>query len=142
MKLAFYKAKHGNFIDAIVSFFIRSKYSHVEIVFSDGLCASASPREKGVRFKRINLDNGKWDLYDINENVLDEKEVKIWFFRHLGESYDTLGAIGSGIGIPLYSKHKKFCSLCLAILFDLDNINLNPETLRKTLLKKGHITKS
>ena len=56
MKLAFYKAKHGTKIDKIVAAAIGSEYSHVELVFSDGICFSASPRDKGVRFKTINLD--------------------------------------------------------------------------------------
>lgn len=141
MKLAFYKAEHGNLVDTIVSRVIKSKYSHVEFVFSDGVCASASPREKGVRFKQIDINNGKWDLYDIKPDLLIEKNVRYWFLTHLGDSYDTLGAIGSGFNLPLYSRHKKFCSLCLAIIFKLPNINLNPETLRITLLEKGYITK-
>lgn len=139
MHLAFYKAEHGTIIDKFVSLVIRSKYSHVEFVFSDGVCASASPREKGVRFKKINLNNGKWDLYPIKQSILNETKVSTWFLKHFGQKYDTLGAIGSGIGLNLYSKDKKFCSLCLAIIFNLNDINLNPETLRLTLLKKGFI---
>jgi hypothetical protein len=141
MYLAFYKAEHGTITDKFVSSVIRSKYSHVEFVFSDGVCASASPREKGVRFKKINLNNGKWDLYPIKQSILNETKVSTWFLKHLGQKYDTLGAIGSGIGLNLYSEDKKFCSLCLAIIFNLNDINLNPETLRLTLLKKGFIGK-
>ena len=140
MMLAFYKAKHGTKIDKIVAAAIRSKYSHVELVFSDGICFSASPRDKGVRFKAINLDNGKWDLYKIDKQFYEEmlkKQVK----RFEGQPYDTLGAIGSGIGIPLYSTKKKFCSLIIACIFQLDNINQNPESLRRILLEKGYISK-
>ena len=55
MQIAFYKAKFGNFTDKIVSAFTFSPYSHCEMVFSDGICASASLRDGGVRFKYINL---------------------------------------------------------------------------------------
>ena len=140
MMLAFYKAEHGTKIDKIVAAAIESEYSHVELVFSDGICFSASPRDKGVRFKTINLDNGKWDLYKIDKQFYEEmlkKQVK----RFEGQPYDTLGAIGSGIGIPLYSTKKKFCSLIIACIFQLDNINQNPESLRRILLKKGYISK-
>ena len=140
MMLAFYKAEHGTKIDKIVAAAIGSEYSHVELVFSDGICFSASPRDKGVRFKTINLDNGKWDLYKIDKQFYEEmlkKQVK----RFEGQPYDTLGAIGSGIGIPLYSTKKKFCSLIIACIFQLDNINQNPESLRRILLKKGYISK-
>lgn len=141
LKLAFYKAEYGTVTDKVVASIIKSKYSHVELVLSNGICASASPREKGVRFKRIDLDNGKWDLYQIKQGILNEEKVKLWFLKHLNQKYDTLGAIGSGLNLKLYSEDKKFCSLCLAIIFNLDNINLNPETLRLTLLQKGFIIK-
>ena len=140
MMLAFYKAEHGTKIDKIVAAAIESEYSHVELVFSDGICFSASPRDKGVRFKAINLDNGKWDLYKIDKQFYEEmlkKQVR----RFEGQPYDTLGAIGSGIGIPLYSTKKKFCSLIIACIFQLDNINQNPESLRRILLEKGYISK-
>lgn len=140
LRLAFYKAEHGTFTDKLVASVIKSKYSHVELVLSDGVCASASPREKGVRFKKIDLTNGKWDIYPIKQDLLNEEKVKLWFLKHLGQQYDTLGAIGSGIGLKLYSENKKFCSLCLAIIFNLDDINLNPETLRLKLLEKGYIS--
>lgn len=139
MRLAFYKAEYGTLKDKFIAKVINSKYSHVEIVFSDDICASASPRDKGVRFKKINLNNGKWDIYPIKQGVLDETETKQWFLKHLGEPYDTLGAIGSGINVPMYALNKKFCSLCLALIFNFDNINLNPESLRQILIKKGYI---
>ena len=141
LRLAFYKAEHGTFTDKLVASVIKSKYSHVELVLSDEVCASASPREKGVRFKKIDLTNGKWDIYPIKQDLLNEEKVKLWFLKHFGQKYDTLGAIGSGIGIPLYSTKKKFCSLIIACIFQLDNINQNPESLRRILLEKGYISK-
>ena len=79
-------------------------------------------------------------MYKIDKQFYEEmlkKQVK----RFEGQPYDTLGAIGSGIGIPLYSTKKKFCSLIIACIFQLDNINQNPESLRRILLKKGYISK-
>ena len=141
LRLAFYIAEHGTLQDKFVAKVINSKYSHVEIVFSNNICASASPRDKGVRFKKIDLNNGKWDIYKVN-TILNEDEIKKWFLSHLGDQYDTLGAIGSGIGIPLYSLNKKFCSLCLATIFKLKDINQNPESLRILLIKDGIINEN
>lgn len=141
MMLAFYKAEHGDKVDKLVSTVIDSKYSHVELVFSDGICFSASPRDKGVRFKNIDLNNGKWDLYKVIK-PFNEATLRKQVTRFVGQSYDTLGAIGSGIGIPLYSRKKKFCSLIIANIFQLDNINQNPESLRKILIEKNYIIKT
>ena len=140
LQLAFYIAKHGTIVDKFVAKAIQSKYSHVELVFSDGLCFSASPRDKGVRFKHINLKNGKWDLYQILK-PFDIELLKEQLNTYLGIPYDTLGAIGSGVGIPLYSSSKKFCSLIIAEIFQLEDINQNPESLRKLLVEKGYISK-
>lgn len=141
MKLAFYIAKHGTLKDKFIAKSLKSKYSHVELVFSDNVSFSASPRDKGIRFKNIKYDNNShWDLYEIltplNESVIREKLSKL-----VGQPYDTLGAIGSGLNLPLYSKNKKFCSLLIASIFNLKNINQNPESLRQTLLKLKHISK-
>lgn len=141
LRLAFYIAEHGTTQDKVVAKVINSKYSHVEIVFSNNVCASASPRDKGVRFKKIDLNNGKWDIYQVKP-ILNEDEIKKWFLSHLGDRYDTFGAIGSGIGVPLYSLNKKFCSLCLATIFKLEDINQNPESLRILLIKDGIINEN
>lgn len=138
MMLAFYVADKGTYTDLFVAKVTNSKYSHVEFVLSDGTCFSASPRDAGVRFKQINLNSSKWDLYKINIE-LDEEALIKYFNSICGQPYDYLGAIGSGIGIPLYSKNKKFCSLILSKIFQLKNINQNPESLRKELLRLGYI---
>lgn len=140
MMLAFYKAEYGTFIDKIVASVIDSQYSHVELVLSDGECFSASPRDKGIRFKNIDLYNGKWDLYKIDKPFDEELLIKR-LTKFEGQGYDTLGAIGSGLGIPLHSSKKKFCSLIIAWIFKLDNLNQNPESLRRILLEKKYISK-
>ena len=140
MYLAFYKANKGTLLDKFVGKIIKSHYSHVELVFSNGVCASASPRDKGVRFRKINVWNeDKWDLYEIIKKDVNEEDWKHWFLKHIDQKYDTLGAIGSALNIETYALNKKFCSLCLAILFKLDNINQNPESLRKELIKNNYI---
>lgn len=140
MKLAFYKAKHGTIVDKLVAAVIDSEYSHVELVFSDGICFSASPRDKGVRFKQIDINNGKWDLYRIEKPFYEDLLIK-QVEKFEDQPYDTLGAIGSGIGVPLYAANKKFCSLIIACIFKLENINQNPESLRRILLQRKYISK-
>jgi hypothetical protein len=54
VKIALYKGKK-TITDKLISWWDRGLYSHVELVFSDGLCASSSPRDGGVRMKPIEL---------------------------------------------------------------------------------------
>lgn len=140
MMLAFYIAEKGSIQDRFISYCIKSKYSHVELVLSDGRCFSASPLDNGVRIKNFDLYNGKWDLYRILKPMNEEKVIT-FLSNFLGQKYDTLGAIGSGLSLPLYSKNKKYCSLLLAIIFRLKNINQNPESLRQQLLRLKYIEK-
>lgn len=138
MKLAFYVAKTGNIVDRITSIVTWSKYSHVEIVFSDGICFSASPRDKGTRFKTINLNSGHWDIYNINEDI-HEESVRQFCYSIEEIPYDYIGAIGSGFSKSWNRKNKLYCSFIIADIFNLDNLNQNPGSLAQILLKDKSI---
>lgn len=135
--IAFYKAIHGDVFDKIVSATTCSPYSHCELIFSDGVCASSSPRDNGVRFARINFGD-HWDVFELNE-VLSENDAYWWFAYHQGLGYDFPGAIGSAFKLPIYSKHKKFCSLACAQALELNEINLTPGGLYKKLKQLNYI---
>jgi len=139
MKIAFYIAKHGKFEDKIISFLTKSPYSHVEMVFSDGICASSSQREDGVRFKKINIYNGKWDVYEVKD-IFCERLVRQWFVDNDGDKYDWTGAVGSWLGIDLYKEDRKFCSQSCAIVLDRFR-NQTPASLYKDLMDNGIIFK-
>ena len=120
MKIIFYKAEHGTFADKVISLFTRSKYSHCEILFSDGVCASSSPRDGGIRLKSIQIGD-HWDVFELIGRY-DEDAIKYWFMTNLGDSYDWLGAFGSVLSLDLTSEDKKFCSYSCAIVLGLDPI--------------------
>jgi hypothetical protein len=112
MKIAFYKAFQGKAtkLDKAIAILTVGKYSHVELVFSDGLCFSVSPRDKGTRFKKINLDNGAWEVIDIP--MLDKTEGVI---RSISESlvgckYDYIGALFSISPVCIQKDKRYFCS--------------------------------
>jgi hypothetical protein len=69
-----------------------SKWSHAELVIND-VCWSSSGRDGGVRGKIINLNSGRWDVFDLN--LTDEQAAKAltWFKSHEGEGYDWLGVL-------------------------------------------------
>ena len=89
MKVAFYKGKRGGFagaFDATVRWWTRGAYSHVELIFSDGMSASASARDGGVRFKRIEFKPEHWDFVDLK---VDEKQLRALILKSL-EQEDEL----------------------------------------------------
>ena len=72
MKLAFYKYKYGNWKDYLIAKATSSKYSHVELILNNNISVSSSPRDGGVRFKKIVYVPERWDFID-----LGIKEVNI-----------------------------------------------------------------
>jgi hypothetical protein len=101
MKVALYKGKRGGFagaFDAAVRWWTRGAYSHVELIFSDGMSASASARDGGVRFKFIDYHPDRWDFVEIDGD----------------EEYDYFGLFGfvwrPGIG----KSRRWFCSEAVA----------------------------
>jgi hypothetical protein len=94
MKVALYKGKRGGFagaFDASVRWWTRGAYSHVELIFSDGLSASASSRDGGVRFKDIEYHPDRWDIIEIEA---DEEYARAFFEQRLGLGYDYFGLFG------------------------------------------------
>ena len=110
MKLASYKGTRPGFpglFNVATRAWLHGPYSHTELVFSDGMCASSSFLDGGVRFKRIDLDPAKWDLVDCPG---DEAYARAWFKKHDGEPFDVLGLIGFVGPRGLQNQWKWFCS--------------------------------
>jgi hypothetical protein len=94
MKVALYKGKRGGFagaFDAAVRWWTRGAYSHVELIFSDGMSASASSRDGGVRFKDIEYHPDRWDIIEIEA---DEEYARAFFEKRVGLKYDYFGLFG------------------------------------------------
>lgn len=130
MKIAFYNAKFGGSWDKLISLVTFSKFSHCEIVLSNGECWSSSYRDNGVRCKFINLGD-HWEVYDLNGNF-DEGAIKYWFQLHDGDKYDVKGAVASLFHIGLSSENKKFCSEVCAMVLGIDPA-ITPQRLFKKL---------
>jgi hypothetical protein len=97
-----------------------SKYSHCELVFGDpdlfgmSMCASSSGRDGGVRFKRININSGRWDVYAL-PNTYDEPYARQWFEDHKGAPYDHLALLWFVLPINSFDRSKRFfCSEAMA----------------------------
>jgi hypothetical protein len=131
MKVAFYKGTRSG-IAAIYSIGVRlwtqSKYSHCELIFSDGMAASSSFSDGGVRFKMIDFDSEKWDIFEMPDHL--EENARQWFIDHEGLKYDLLGNVRFIIGLVRNSNNRWFCSEAMgAALGLMDSWRFSPGDL-------------
>lgn len=92
---AFYKGTRPGF-QGNYNRFIRAwehgKYSHGELLFSDGMSGSSSLIDKGVRIKRIEYDPERWDFVSLPQHL--EPYARDWFETRAGlAGYDLLGQL-------------------------------------------------
>lgn len=114
-RAAFYKGTRpglAGVYNRLVRWIDKGPYSHCEMIFSDGIAASASWMDGGVRFKRIEFDPEHWDFIDLPPNK--EATAREWFRSHLGERYDLLGNIRFLFGWVRESINRWFCSEAFA----------------------------
>lgn len=114
MRLAFYRGRPkglAGLFDALVRWWTRGAYSHVELVLGDGTCWSSSSRDGGVRAKAIDLASGNWDLVAITG---DEAAAQAWFAAHAGAGYDYLGLFGFVWRPGTGDNRRWFCSEAIA----------------------------
>ena len=109
--VAFYKGTRPGIqglYNILVRWWTRSPYTHCEMIFSDGLSASSSFLDGGVRFKQIDYNPEHWDIIELPSEL--EQSARDWFEQHEGDSYDLIGNLGFVIGSVDDSKRKWFCS--------------------------------
>lgn len=138
MYLAFYKGK-GNFIDKLIRFFTKSKYSHVELLFSDDRYFSADAWTNTVRYTNFTANPTNWDLVKVDGN-----EVKARFFcnRVVNAKYDFLGVLFFFFNLG-DTNSRWFCSeVCTKALQEAGNklviglrpCKVSPKTLYNTVV--------
>lgn len=133
MKLAFYKASSGNWLDKAINLFTGLYgYSHVELVFSDGMCFSCSPRENETRFKKIDLDDDKWVVVDVECSDTKEELIREQAEKLVGKKYDWWGIFFYFV-IPLkkQSDGKWWCSEICAYLLKWIIFRVHPNRMAK-----------
>ncbi|EJE53778.1 hypothetical protein PMI14_01329 [Acidovorax sp. CF316] len=100
-----------------VQFIDKGPYSHCEAVFSDGLSASASWMDKGVRFKDVVYKPGHWDIIPLPLDM--EDAARDWFEFNQGLPYDLLGNVRFVLPWADESPDGYFCSEALAAALGL-----------------------
>ena len=84
LKVAFYK-DNSHLFNRLVTWWTKGKYSHVELVLSNGQAASSSNRDRGVRYKYIDFNNGNWDVYELTG--FDEVLAQKFIAKNLGKKF-------------------------------------------------------
>ncbi len=109
MRIAFYQARFGNWLDTLISWWTRGPFSHAEIVFSDGKSFSSSIRDKGVRTITIK-DETHWTFFELHLSTEAEQKIRVFCEGELGKEYDLLGTLGFILPTFRPEKKKWFCS--------------------------------
>jgi len=130
-RAAFFRANRPG-LAGIYNYLVRTRgrgpYSHVELIFSDGVAASSSFSDGGVRFKQIAFEPGKWDVIDLPAEW--EGAARAWFVKNEGMPYDTMGNVFLALGFFSESNDKAFCSEAVAAALGIDQaFRLEPNTL-------------
>jgi hypothetical protein len=98
------------------------KYSHAEIVI-DEICYSSSLRDGGTRAKVIDLDSGRWDVFEVPV-TFDADECKDRALSMLGKQYDRRGAGAFAIPWVGENPNKLFCFEYVGISLGLPDAHL------------------
>ena len=114
MRLVFYHGP-GDLMTYLIRLWTWSRYSHVELLFSDGMGFSACGKEKvGGRFKPIHA----LTHYDVVQVEADEQDVRDWCEERVGHQFDFMGMLAVAFRIPIESKPGRwYCTrICIEAL--------------------------
>ena len=120
MYAAFYKVTRPGLqgvYSKAVQFIDRGAYSHCQLVFTDGMSASASWMDNGVRFKRIDYNPEHWDFVQLPDHL--EDFARSWFEFHEGMPYDLQGNVRFVLPFLPDSTSGWFCSEAIAAALQL-----------------------
>lgn len=108
MKLAFHKGT-GVF-SRLIRYGTHSPYSHVELVFSDGLSFSArAERHPAVDIITPDFSDGLWDFVEIPSKYTESK-ARAWAEEQKGKSYDWAADIAFALPFVDQDDQKLICS--------------------------------
>jgi hypothetical protein len=108
MKLAFHKGT--GVLSRAIEYGTHSKYSHVELVFSDGMAFSArAERKPAVDIIPFDGSDGLWDFIEI-PHYYDEMIVRPWAEKQRGKGYDWGADISFALPFVHTDAHKLMCA--------------------------------
>lgn len=114
-RAAFYRGTRPG-VAGIYNYLVRkwtsSPYSHVELVFSDGMAGSSSFADGGVRLKQIDFGPQHWDFIALPAHL--ESAARAWFELHVGDKYDLRGNAQFILAPAGNDESRWFCSEAFA----------------------------
>ena len=150
MKVIFYKAEQGNWADMLIAWWTSpfkhklnrdwlKSYSHVELLFSDGMMFSASYQDNAVRMRQHSYSSN-WDSADLYMSTIQEFILRASCERMCNMKYDYMGLTWFVLRLP-HNKSKYFCSELVAERLQTlgyfageDPSHLSPNDLARKLL--------
>ena len=121
MDLIFYLSKYGAAYDKLISVATESRYCHVEIRFSDGMCFSSSFPDGGTRLKKLDVEPTQWDVLTIPTTPEQEAIVRDWCKTQVGLPYDMLGMLCIFLPGDVHTPGAWYCSnVCATALNKID----------------------
>jgi len=118
MKVAFRK-KPSSIYAHIIRLWTMGKFSHSELVFSDGRTFSSDEADGGTRWTDRAMPSSEWDFIDIPCTTKQENRARVFCEGEDGCKYDMVGIGFSFLPVPIgwQSAEKWFCSeICVAAL--------------------------
>ena len=117
IKVAFYKAK-GDWINKIVRWWTKSKYSHAELVMPDGTTWIGISPSKGSALRskeKKHYSELEWDFIDIKVTEEQLQVINEFYESTKDSSYDWVGMLLSQC-LPFHIKQKEkwYCSEWIA----------------------------
>jgi len=121
------------------------KYSHSEMVFSNGRTFSSDEADDGARWKDWVMSPDDWDFLEVPCTAEQEKRLIEFCNEENGTKYDMRGIGFSFLPIPigLQSEDRWFCSeICVAMLQQIGFMvgytpsSVSPNKLYKVLKKE------
>jgi uncharacterized protein YycO len=146
MYAAFYKGKSpglAGVFDKLDHIWEEGRYSHVELVFSDGKNASAI-LDGGVRFEDAGVENFSdptlWTIVDCS--MFSEDDARNWFTEHNGLPYDLEGDIHFVLGFVHHQADHYFCSAAVGTALGFDQAwRFDPNALYIVLARIHEMSK-
>lgn len=144
VQIAFYHGPSDNFkgwlSDLLISIGTWSPITHCELVLH-GRCYSSSGLDGGVRVKDIDLNSGKWELFEVSAN---EDEMMRFITETMGSPYDFRGIVQFAIPFVKSNPDEWFCSewVAEAIGNPIRADKLTPKDLYEWAQKHGRLVRA
>lgn len=124
VNVAFYKNYKDTIYDRLISFWTKSPHTHCELVI-EGMWYSSSPRDNGVRAKRITSHLEHWDCIELQLHPFNVEKIVEFFKREDGKKYDWTGILFSQIiQIKRQESSKWFCSEIVSKALKIGGVRL------------------